>query len=137
VANTRSCKVMSTSTGLCKSCYFETGAYYKLSNGVCIQCSQSGCATYGTTCDCLSCQNGYQYVNKQCVACQNLNCYVCQANVRSCEVCAPYYGLISSACIQCTQNTCLNCDGDSTKCVKCLTGYYVNSGTCYRCQASC
>jgi hypothetical protein len=62
-----------------------------------------------------------------------LNCYTCQSDVRSCQVCAPYYGLISSACISCTQNTCLNCDGDAAKCVTCLTGYYNNAGNCYRC----
>lgn len=102
-----------------------------------MQCSQGGCATYSGTCQCLSCQNGYQFINHQCVACQNLNCYTCQSDIRSCQVCAPYYGLISSACIQCTQGVCLNCDGDSSKCVTCLTGYYNSAGTCYRCQASC
>lgn len=129
--------MMSNTLGHCASCYFEAGAYYRLSGTACVQCSQSGCASYSTSCVCLSCQEGYQFVNSQCIACQNLHCNTCQNNVRSCQVCAVRYGLTSSACIQCVQSACLNCDGDTTKCVTCETGYYNNAGTCYRCQASC
>lgn len=50
IANTNRCKVMSSVYGTCSSCYFESGAYYTLVNGVCNQCSQVGCATYSTSC---------------------------------------------------------------------------------------
>ncbi len=41
---------MSNEQGFCSSCYFQVGAYYKLVNGVCVQCNQVGCASYRSTC---------------------------------------------------------------------------------------
>jgi len=85
VANTNNCKDMRDSTGKCSSCYFTSGAYYTLSaTNICTICNVAGCLTYSTTCQCQSCQNGYQYINNQCIGCQNLHCYKCQASISSC-----------------------------------------------------
>ena len=85
IANTNNCKDMIDSSGQCSSCYFTVGAYYSLSaSNVCNLCNVAGCATYSSTCVCLSCQDGYQFINSNCVACQNLHCYRCQASTSEC-----------------------------------------------------
>lgn len=138
VANTNNCKDMLDSTGKCSSCYFTAATgYYSLINGVCSLCNVSGCSTYSSTCQCLSCQNGYQFINNQCVACQSLHCHVCQASVTACQQCAPAYGRLSSACQLCQPSNCYNCDGDNTVCASCNTGYYLSGGNCYQCQSNC
>jgi hypothetical protein len=139
VSNANRCKDMLDNTGKCSTCYFSsTDGYYSLNNaGVCVLCSVSGCATYSTTCQCLSCQDGYQYINNQCIQCQNLHCYQCQASISSCQSCAPAYGRLSSACLLCQPSNCFNCDGDNTQCVQCNTGYYLANRQCYTCQANC
>jgi hypothetical protein len=138
VANTNKCKDMLDSTGKCSSCYFTSNGYYSLSGaGVCSLCNVAGCATYSSACQCLSCQNGYQYINNQCIQCQNLHCYQCQASISSCQSCAPAYGRLSSACLLCQPANCNNCDGDNTVCTQCNTGYYLSNGQCYQCQTNC
>ena len=138
VANTNNCKDMLDNTGKCSSCYFTAATgYYSLTNGVCTLCNVSGCSTYSSTCQCLSCQNGYQFINNQCIACQSLHCNVCQASVTACQQCAPAYGRLSSACQLCQPSNCYNCDGDNTVCATCNTGYYLSGGNCYECQTKC
>ena len=105
--------------------------------GVCVLCSVTGCLTYSTACQCLSCQNGYQFINNQCVLCQSLHCHKCQTSVSICELCAPSYGRLSNACVACQQANCNNCDGDNTVCSTCNVGYYRSGGICYTCQANC
>lgn len=138
VHNTNNCKDMINVAGQCSSCYFSAATgYYSLSAGVCTLCNVVGCSTYSSTCQCLSCQNGYQFINNQCIACQTLHCYKCQASVTACEACAVSYGRLSSACQLCQPSNCYNCDGDNTVCAVCNVGYYLNSGQCYQCQAHC
>lgn len=139
VANANKCKDMLDSTGKCSSCYFTAATgYYSLSaSNVCVLCNVAGCASYSTTCQCLSCQNGYQFINNQCIQCQNLHCYQCQASISSCQSCAPSYGRLSSACLLCQPANCYNCDGDNTQCATCNTGYYLSGGQCYSCQSNC
>ncbi len=139
VANTNNCKDMLDSSGKCSSCYFTSATgYYSLSaSNVCVLCSVPGCLTYSSACQCLSCQNGYQFINNQCIACQNLHCYQCQASVSSCQSCAPSYGRLSSACLLCQPSNCANCDGDNTACAVCNTGFYLSGGLCYNCQNNC
>jgi len=75
VANTKNCKVMKNVNGDCSSCYFEApDNYYKLNGLQCTKCILAGCASFSTTCQCLSCQNGYRFINNLCSACQNLHC---------------------------------------------------------------
>ena len=139
ISNTNNCKDMLDSTGKCSSCYFSSSeGYYSLSsNGTCTLCSVSGCKTYSSTCQCLSCQDGYQFINNQCNSCQTLHCKVCQASVTECQTCIVAYGRLSSACQQCQPSNCYNCDGDNTVCAVCNTGYYLSSGQCYACQTNC
>ena len=138
VSNTKNCKNMLDSSGTCSLCYFSaTEGYYSLVGGVCTLCNVAGCLTYSSTCQCLSCQNGYQFINNQCNACQSLHCNVCQTTVTSCQTCAVSYGRESSACLLCSPSNCYNCDGDHTICATCNAGYYLNSGLCYACQANC
>lgn len=139
VLNTNNCKDMLDSTGKCSTCYFTAATgYYSLSvSNVCVLCNVAGCFTYSTTCQCTTCQNGYQYINNQCIQCQNLHCYVCQASVSACQACAPSYGRLSSACLLCQPSNCYNCDGDNTVCAVCNVGYYLGAGQCYKCQNNC
>jgi len=138
VANTKLCKTMSASNGDCSLCYFDSSTgYYSLISGTCTLCNVVGCLTYSSTCQCLSCVSGYQFINNQCIACQNLHCTVCQASISSCQQCAASYGRLSSACVLCTPSNCYNCDGDNTICVTCNVGYYLSNGNCYSCQTNC
>lgn len=138
MANTNNCKSMLDNTGACSLCYFTLAdGYYSLIGGVCTLCNVAGCQTYSSTCQCLSCQDGYQFINNQCNACQSLHCNVCQATVISCQTCAVSYGRESSACLLCSPANCYNCDGDHTICATCNAGYYLNSGMCYACQSNC
>ena len=130
--------MMADTSGNCASCYFDsTFGYYTLSGGACALCNVAGCASYSTSCQCLTCQPGYQFINSHCVACQNLHCTDCQKSISSCQGCATGYGRLSSACILCTMSNCVNCDGDSTVCQTCANGYYLSGGMCYSCQSSC
>jgi hypothetical protein len=138
VANANNCKDMQDSSGNCASCYFDAvRGYYSLTNGVCTLCYVAGCSTYSASCQCLSCLNGYQFINNQCIACQSLHCHVCQVSVTACQQCAPAYGRLSSACQLCQPSNCYNCDGDNTVCATCNTGYYLSAGNCYQCQQNC
>lgn len=139
VANTNNCKSMLNNLGQCSSCYFTaaTGYYTLTPARVCSLCSVTGCLTYSSTCQCLSCRDRYQFINGQCIACQNLHCYKCQASVSACEQCAPSYGRMSSACVLCQPTNCQNCDGDNTACAICNTGFYMSGGRCYTCQSNC
>ena len=138
VANSNNCKDMANSAGQCSLCYFTAATgYYSLQSGVCVLCNVVGCKTYSSTCQCLSCNNGYQFINNQCNACQTLHCTTCQALVTACQTCNVAYGRLSSACQLCTPANCYNCDGDNTVCAVCNQGYYLNSGKCYSCQANC
>lgn len=138
VLNTNNCRDMLDSTGKCSSCYFtSTVGYYSLNSGVCTLCNVAGCSSYSTSCQCLSCQSGYQYINNQCIACQNLHCSQCQASISSCQYCLAAYGRLSSACVLCQPANCNNCDGDNTVCSVCNTGYYLSGGNCYSCQSNC
>ena len=138
VANTNRCKDMLDASGKCSSCYFTPAAYYQLTAaGVCSLCSVPGCDTYSDTCQCLACQNGYQYINNQCIQCQNLHCHKCQNSISSCQSCAPAYGRLSSACLLCQPSNCYNCDGDNTQCAQCNPGFYLAGGRCYTCQTNC
>lgn len=138
VQNTNRCKDMANAAGQCSSCYFSAlEGYYSLLSGACTLCNVVGCASYSTTCQCLSCQNGYQFINNQCIACQSLHCNRCQTSVTACETCAVAYGRLSSACQLCQPANCNNCDGDSSVCAQCNTGFYLSGGQCYNCQANC
>ena len=138
VANANRCKSMSNTAGSCSLCYFTaTEGYYSLAGGICNLCSVTGCKTYTSICQCLSCNDGYQFINSQCNSCQTLHCNICQASVTACQTCAVTYGRLSSACILCQPANCDNCDGDSSICTVCSMGYFLNSGQCYSCQTNC
>lgn len=134
VLNVNNCKDMLDSTGKCTTCY---SSYTLTSSNICSICNVAGCLTYSSTCQCIACQNQYQFINNQCIACQNQYCYQCQASVSACQVCAPLYGRMSSACQKCQPSNCYNCDGDNTVCAVCSTGYYLSGGLCYQCQTNC
>jgi len=134
ILNINNCKDMLDLTGKCSSCY---STYTLTGSNICSICNVAGCLTYSTTCQCLSCQNGYQFINNQCIICQNQYCYQCQASVSACEICAPLYGRMSSACQKCQPLNCYNCDGDNTVCAVCSSGYYLSGGLCYKCQTNC
>ena len=93
VANTNNCKDMLDNTGACSVCYFtQAEGYYSLIGGVCTLCNVAGCLTYSSTCQCLSCNSGFQFINNQCNSCQSLHCSVCQASVTACQSCDVAYG---------------------------------------------
>jgi hypothetical protein len=138
VANLNKCKDMADATGRCSSCYFTASyGYYSLAGGVCGLCNVAGCLSYSSSCQCLSCQEGYQFLNNQCNACQTLHCSSCQSTITACQACAVAYGRLSSACQLCQPANCLNCDGDSTACAACNPGYYLSAGNCFGCQTHC
>ena len=122
VNNANNCKMMADTAGKCSECYFSVtdNVFYRLdTSGACIKCNASGCATYSTDCTCQSCLPGYQFVNNQCIACQNLHCEQCANNTLSCTKCASSYGIFSTTCSLCLKSNCVNCDGDFSVCAQC------------------
>ncbi|KAM3143284.1 hypothetical protein pb186bvf_004616 [Paramecium bursaria] len=114
----------------------------------CIKCGESSCVT---------CENGYQLINKKCTLCDNSNCNSCQpgqylntSNLKckscisncaqctsqnSCQLCNSGYYNLNNVCNKCIQN-CSDCTQSST-CTKCQAGYVLDiNNQCSSCSSN-
>lgn len=78
------------------------------------------CSQCNSSVTCLTCVNGYFYINQTAT---------CETN------CTPHSVGINRVCMACV-SPCLDCEISTTRCTSCVPGYYYNSHT-FECLSAC
>ncbi|KAL4503557.1 hypothetical protein ABPG73_017300 [Tetrahymena malaccensis] len=142
-------------------CVAKCPENYSQKDSQCIKCL-SNCSECDTDHDCKKCKQGfYLNINKTCQECPVSNCYSCQTNSQSCDICQFNYvfDLQSNQCLQkCPENSfvfqdsnnngyfCQECNqncqkcSNSSECLQCKPSFYVDklkNNTCSQCIENC
>ena len=161
------CKNCNETSSYCLDCnsntyLFENKCYDECPEGFlkndvlnyCALCDQSclTCFSPGTSNNCLSCFQGFYFINNNCLLCDN-NCNSCDIASSNCTSCPihnylhnyqciascpiGYYGSIDGLCLPCDDN-CLTCfESSMNDCFSCKIGQTLVRTHCELCDSSC